>query len=57
MNKIIHFSVYHRYVVLLLVGIIGLVGWFSFQSLPIDAVPDVTNNQVQINTAVSGMSP
>ena len=57
MNRIIHFSVYHRYIVLLIVAIVGLVGWYSFQSLPIDAVPDVTNNQVQINTGVTGLSP
>lgn len=56
-NKIIHFSVYNRMVVLLLTLILGIVGWISFQNLPIDAVPDVTNNQVQINTAVEGFSP
>ena len=56
-NKIIHFSVYNRIPVLVLTGIIALVGWISFQSLPIDAVPDVTNNQVQINTPVDGLSP
>jgi cobalt-zinc-cadmium resistance protein CzcA len=27
------------------------LGWVSFQALPIDAVPDITNNQVQVNTA------
>ena len=56
-NKIIHFSVYNRILVLLITMILAIFGWISFQSLPIDAVPDVTNNQVQINTAVSGFSP
>ena len=36
---------------------LALFGWISFQTLPIDAVPDVTNNQVQINTSVEGFSP
>lgn len=56
-NKIIHFSVYNRTLVLLITLVLAIFGWISFQSLPIDAVPDVTNNQVQINTSVSGFSP
>lgn len=36
---------------------VSVAGWVTFQNLPIDAVPDVTNNQVQINTAVDGLSP
>ncbi|MEK6578047.1 MAG: efflux RND transporter permease subunit, partial [Bdellovibrionota bacterium] len=55
-NRIIHYSVYHRGVVLLLTLIIAIIGWITFENLPIDAVPDVTNNQVQINTAVEGFS-
>ena len=57
MNRIIHFSVYHRNIVLGLTIVIAAIGWIVFQNLPIDAVPDVTNNQVQINTAVEGLSP
>lgn len=56
-DKIIKFSVYNRFLVLALTIGIGLAGWFTFQNLPIDAVPDVTNNQVQINTSVDGLSP
>lgn len=56
-NKLIYFSVYNRWTVIFIVALIGMIGWFSFQSLPIDAVPDVTNNQVQINTEVGGFSP
>ena len=56
-NKIIHFSVYNRAIVLVMTLIFAIFGWISFQSLPIDAVPDVTNNQVQINTSVEGFSP
>ena len=56
-NRIIHFSVYHRAVVLFLTAGIALAGLFAFKSLPIDAVPDITNNQVQINTVVEGLAP
>ncbi|MCC7460246.1 MAG: efflux RND transporter permease subunit, partial [Proteobacteria bacterium] len=56
-NKIIRFSVYHRGIVLFLTGMFALLGVFAFQSLPIDAVPDITNNQVQINTMIEGLAP
>lgn len=56
-NRVIHFSVYHRGVVLMLTALAAVAGWQSFQSLPIDAVPDITNMQVQINTAVEGLAP
>lgn len=57
LNKIIHFSVFNRYTVLLLTLLVALSGFFAFQKLPIDAVPDITNNQVQVNTAVDGLAP
>lgn len=56
-GKIIHFSVYHRGIVLIFTGLVAVLGWMSFQSLPIDAVPDVTNTQVQVNTPVDGLAP
>jgi cobalt-zinc-cadmium resistance protein CzcA len=56
-NKIIHFSVYNRGLVLLFTGLLAIAGALSFQSLPIDAVPDITNNQVQINTMIAGLAP
>jgi heavy metal efflux system protein len=56
-GRIIHFSVYHRGIVLMLTAALALIGWYSFQNLAIDAVPDVTNVQVQINTGVDGLSP
>lgn len=56
-NKIIHFSVYHRGIILLLTGVIAVMGLYAFRSLPIDAVPDITNNQVQINTNINGLIP
>lgn len=56
-NRIIHFSVYNRGLVLFLTALLVVAGIYSFQHLPIDAVPDITNNQVQINTVVEGLAP
>jgi len=57
MNYIVPFSIRHRWLlVLAAIGIVGL-GLWNFTLLPIDAVPDITNKQVQINTAVTGLSP
>lgn len=57
MNKIIHFSVYNRGVVLAFLILLIVAGVYSFQHLPIDAVPDITNNQVQVNTVIEGLAP
>lgn len=56
-NKIISFSVYNRMVVLVFTAMLILAGIFAFEKLPIDAFPDVTNVQVQINTPVEGFAP
>lgn len=56
-NRIIHFSVYQRGLVLFLTALLVVAGIYSFQHLPIDAVPDITNNQVQINTTIEGLAP
>ena len=56
-NRVIHFSVYNRGTVLILTLILALCGFYAFLNLPIDAVPDITNNQVQINTSVEGLAP
>jgi cobalt-zinc-cadmium resistance protein CzcA len=56
-ERIIRFAIDHRWLVMLAVlGMVGL-GVFSYQKLPIDAVPDITNVQVQINTEAPGYSP
>ncbi|MCW8444486.1 CusA/CzcA family heavy metal efflux RND transporter [Fluoribacter gormanii] len=57
LEKIIHFALRHRWFVLLFTIIVALLGVYNFQRLPIDAVPDITNVQVQINTQASGYSP
>ncbi len=56
-ERIIRLAIEQRLVVLLAVlGMAGL-GIASYRQLPIDAVPDITNVQVQINTAAPGFSP
>ena len=56
-ERIIRFAIVQRWLVMLaVVGMVGL-GIFSYQKLPIDAVPDITNVQVQINTVAPGYSP
>ncbi|KTD44153.1 efflux RND transporter permease subunit [Legionella quateirensis] len=57
LEKIIRFSLKHRWFVLLFTAAIAGLGVYNFQRLPIDAVPDITNVQVQINTQASGYSP
>ncbi|WP_447937020.1 efflux RND transporter permease subunit [Thermomonas fusca] len=57
LEKIIRFAIAHRWMMLILtLGLIGLGVW-SFTRLPIDATPDITNVQVQINTETPGFSP
>ena len=56
-ERIIRFSIEQRWLVI--VGVVAMmgIGIFSYQKLPIDAVPDITNVQVQINTSAPGYSP
>ena len=56
-EKIIRFSIDQRWLVLLMTLGMAALGVYSYQRLPIDAVPDITNVQVQINTAAAGYSP
>ncbi|MDB5963200.1 MAG: CusA/CzcA family heavy metal efflux transporter [Massilia sp.] len=56
-NRIIAASIEHRWLVMFAVAAMAALGIFNYQRLPIDAVPDVTNVQVQINTAAPGYSP
>ncbi|WP_417335661.1 efflux RND transporter permease subunit [Halobacteriovorax marinus] len=56
-NKIIEFSVNNRMFVFLATLLLIIYGVKSFQELSIDAVPDITNTQVQINTQVKGLVP
>jgi cobalt-zinc-cadmium resistance protein CzcA len=56
-EKIIRFAIDQRWLTLMMVLAIALLGMFSYQKLPIDAVPDITNIQVQINTSAPGYAP
>ena len=56
-DALLRTSLARRGVVLFLVAVAAVIGAWSYQRLPIDAVPDITNVQVQINTAAPGYSP
>src|SRR5574338_506586 len=56
-NALIRFSVENRLIVILLVAIMSAAGAYSLINLPIDAVPDVTNVQVQVLTAAPSLAP
>jgi len=57
LEKIIAQSIRHRWIVMIAVIAVSALGIWSFTRLPIDAVPDITNVQVQINTEAPGYSP
>jgi len=57
LERIISLSIRHRWIVLALVLASAIIGVWSFQKLPIDATPDITNVQIQINTEAPGYSP
>jgi cobalt-zinc-cadmium resistance protein CzcA len=57
LERILRFSLRRRYGVLLATAALAIAGMLSFQLLTIDAVPDITNVQVQVNTEAPGYSP
>src|SRR5215467_11518972 len=57
LEHIITFSIRRRWLVLLLTFAATLSGFWSLVSLPIDAVPDITNVQVQVNAFAPALSP
>jgi len=57
LNRIINFSLAHRWLVILTAAGLAALGVYNFDRLPIDAIPDITNVQVQINTEAPGYSP
>ena len=56
-DGILNFSIKQRAFVILAVVAMSIFGIYSFQILPIDAVPDITNVQVQINTEAPSYTP
>lgn len=57
LERVLKFSIHNRWLVVLLTIMAGALGAWSLTRLPIDAVPDITNNQVQINTVYAALSP
>ena len=56
-DAILAFSIRRRWLVLVAVLGVAAFGAWNFTRLPIDAVPDITNVQVQVNTDAPGYSP
>ncbi|QDQ27046.1 CusA/CzcA family heavy metal efflux RND transporter [Chitinimonas arctica] len=56
-DRILRYAIEHCWLVMIAVLGVSALGIYSYQKLPIDAVPDVTNVQVQINTMAPGYSP
>jgi cobalt-zinc-cadmium resistance protein CzcA len=56
-ERLLQLSIRRRWVVLALTLLAAAAGAYNFTRLPIDAVPDITNVQVQINTEAPGYSP
>jgi cobalt-zinc-cadmium resistance protein CzcA len=57
LERLIRFSIRHRWLMLVLTAALVALGAWSYRHLPIDATPDITNVQVQINTQAPGYSP
>ncbi|MBC8097407.1 MAG: CusA/CzcA family heavy metal efflux RND transporter [Akkermansiaceae bacterium] len=57
LERLINFSIRQRWLILLATAAIAVLGIYNYQRLTIDAVPDITNVQVQINTEAPGYSP
>ncbi|MEO5844603.1 MAG: CusA/CzcA family heavy metal efflux RND transporter, partial [Caldimonas sp.] len=57
LDRLLQFAIQQRWLVLLLALAMAALGVYNYQRLPIDAVPDITNVQVQINTEAPGYSP
>ncbi|HBG31880.1 efflux RND transporter permease subunit [Sinimarinibacterium flocculans] len=56
-ESILRFSIARSGVVMVLMLMLAALGIYNYQRLPIDAVPDITNVQVQINTRAAGYTP
>ncbi|HUH30133.1 MAG TPA: CusA/CzcA family heavy metal efflux RND transporter [Rhodanobacter sp.] len=57
LERLVRTAIAHRFLVLILALGLGALGVWNYAQLPIDAVPDITNVQVQINTEAPGYSP
>ena len=57
LERIITAAIRFRWTVLTIIALLCAIGVWAFQRLPIDATPDITNVQVQINSEAPGFSP
>ena len=57
MNRVVEFALHNRFLVIVFTVLVIGVGIWAMQALPIDAVPDVTPNQVIVLTNSSGLGP
>ena len=57
LESLLHFSIKNRWAIVVLTAVVASVGLFQLQRLPIDAVPDITNNQGQVNAVAPSLSP
>ncbi len=57
LHRIIEVSLRQRFFILLVAGVSMFIGLWSAFHLPIDAVPDITSPQVQVNTEVPALAP
>lgn len=57
LDKIIRFSIHRNFLIIIAVLVLAGIGVWNFKKLPIDAVPDITNVQVMINTEAAGYTP
>ena len=57
LDKIIYLSIKNKFIVGLFTLALVVVGVYALSRLPIDALPDITNNQVVINTLCPGLAP
>ncbi len=56
LEKILHFCLKQKTLIIVVILLIAALGVYSFIKLPIDAFPDVTNNQVEITCYANGLS-
>ncbi|MEZ5964266.1 MAG: CusA/CzcA family heavy metal efflux RND transporter [Planctomycetota bacterium] len=56
LDSILHLSIRSRWLVVLFAALVAGIGVLSLERLPIDAVPDVTSNQVQVNTVFGALT-
>ncbi len=57
LERLLQLSIAQRGLVLIFTALIAALGVFNFSRLPIDAVPDITNVQVVVNTQAAGYTP